>query len=358
MIVGKTSTSITKAEIFSRFREIEVLSSIFPEIKTLPYKISSPFREDKNPSFYFFSPDSTHIYYKDFGTGEGGSLINFLCKYWNCTFRQVINRLADILIGKNHINIGKSPIKILTNKEIITKSKLQVVVRPWKDYDLFYWESYGIKKPWLKYAEIYPISYILIWKKTGEQEYKNIFVADKYAYCYVERKEGETQLKVYQPFNDRGFKWCSKMDSSVISLWTKVPEKGDKIIIASSVKDALCISNTLHIPAIAPQGEGYTLSDTAIKELKRRYEKVFIAYDGDSAGEADASKFSKTAGFPILHCPILEVPQDYNENVLRLLSEGLHPKNKAKDWSDIFLYFSKNRFIEEFNSALEKAEKI
>lgn len=330
MIVGKTSTSITKAEIFNKFREIEVLSSIFPEIKNLPYKMSSPFREDKNPSFCLFSPDGNRIFYKDFGTGEAGNLINFLCKYWNCTFRDTINRLADLLISKNNVNISKAALKILTSKEIVTKTKLQVVTRPWRDYDLEYWKSYGVEKKWLKYAEIYPISYEIIVKQTDTKESKYIFPTDKYAYCFVERKEGNLQLKIYQPYSQH--KWCSKMDGSVVGLWTKIPEEGDKVVICSSLKDALCLSCQMHIPALCLQGEGYGMSDTAIKELKRRYKKVYILFDNDKAGLADGENLANKTGFTNLVLPQFE---------------------GGKDLSDLYKLHGRNVFINTVSSLFE-----
>ena len=147
------------------------------------------------------------------------------------------------------------------------------------------------------------------------------------------------------------------MDASVVSLWTKVPEFGDKIIIASSTKDALCISCNLHIPAIAPQGEGYNLSETATNELKRRYKQVYISYDGDDAGKEDALKLSKSTGFGIIQCPIIDTPKEDNASVQRLIEEGLEKKDKAKDWSDIYLYFGKERFIEEFYKAKDATDK-
>lgn len=87
------------------------------------------------------------------------------------------------------------------------------------------------------------------------------------------------------------------MDGSVVGLWTKVPEYGDRIVICSSVKDALCLSCQLHIPAICLQGEGYNMSDTAIKELKRRYKKVFICFDTDDPGKEDSKELAKKTGF-------------------------------------------------------------
>ena len=318
MIVGKTKTSISIPELFEKYSEVEILTTVFPEITSIPCKIKSPFRADNNPSFSIYLSDNKHIRFKDFGDPEcRGSLLDLLCKKWNCTFNQVFDKILDVM---SHSAKGISPsikmkqIKTLTRKESSEMTKIQVKVRPWKQYDYDYWKSYGIEKQWLKFAEIYPISHKIITKensKTGKAN-KYIFPADKYAYCFVERKEENLSIKIYQPYNTNGFKWCSRMDSSVISLWTKVPEYGDRIIICSSLKDALCISCNLHIPAIAPQGEGYNISETAVKELKRRYKKVFISYDTDLAGIIDAQKLSEQTGFPSI-VPDLGDSKDFSD---------------------------------------------
>ena len=135
-----------------------------------------------------------------------------------------MDKLCTILIGNGEITIKPKQIKTLTRKEADQLSKVQVVVRPWRDYDYEYWASYGVEKQWLKYAEIYPISHKIITKKDPEtgKSVKHIFSSDKYAYCFVERKENNLQIKIYQPFNKKGFKWCSKMDGSVIGLWTNM----------------------------------------------------------------------------------------------------------------------------------------
>jgi hypothetical protein len=212
------------------------------------------------------------------------------------------------------VNLKMKQIKTLTRREASELSKIEVKVRPWRDYDLEYWESYGITKPWLVHAGVYPISHKIITKKdktTGKAS-RYIFPSDKLAYCFTEYKDNNLSLKIYQPQNKKGYKWCSKMDASVISLWTKVPEYGDRIIICSSLKDALCISCQLHIPAIAPQGEGYGISQTATDELKRRYKNVFICYDVDAPGIEDAKKLSKQTGFPYI-VPDLKGKKDFSD---------------------------------------------
>lgn len=324
-MIGKTSKcSISKSEIFSKFSEVDVLTHIFPKITSLPCLICSPLRSDRHPSFSIYVSNN-HVYYKDHATQERGSLLDLLCQYWNCTFQQALDKLCDMFIKKSSIEIKPKQIKVLTRRESNEDTKIQIVARPWRDYDYEYWESYGITKKWLKYAEIIPISHKIITKK--EKGAKYIFPADKYAYCFVERKEGNLQIKIYQPYNTEGFKWCSKMDGSVIGLWTKIPEYGDRVIICSSLKDSLCISCQLHIPTLCLQGEGYDMSDTAINELKRRYKKVFISFDTDKPGIADSEKLAERTGFTNV-IPDLGDCKDYSDYYKKLENKELFKQLK------------------------------
>ena len=120
------------------------------------------------------------------------------------------------------------------------------------------------------------------------------------------------------------------MDSSVIGLWTKIPEKGDRVVICSSLKDALCISCNLHIPAICLQGEGYDMSDTAINELKRRYKKIFISFDTDKAGRIDGEKLAKRTGFTNI-IPDLGTEKDFSDHF-----KSLEDKKQFKQLERLF----------------------
>lgn len=320
MVVGKTSSSISKTEIFSKFSEAQVLSTVLPEVTQIPCLINSPLRTDKHPSFCFYMSSNNHVKYIDYANRNvNGSLMDFLCEYWKCTFNQALDKICNLMVKDGKVIIKPKQIKTFTRKEADSLTKIEVKVRPWRDYDYEYWESYGITKPWLKYAEIYPISYKIVTKKdatTGKVN-RYVFPTDRYAYAYCERKEGRLQLKVYMPYNTRGFKWCSKMDASVIGLWTKIPEYGDKVILCSSLKDSLCISCQLGIPTLCLQGEGYSMSSTAINELKRRYKKIFISLDTDAPGKADAIKLAKETGF-INVVPDLGKEKDFSDYYLSL----------------------------------------
>lgn len=333
MVVGKTNPTISMNEIFTRYSEADVLST-FLNIKEIPCLIQSPLREDRHPSFGIYIDKECHVRYIDYATNDKGGLLDLLMQYWNCTFRQALERVSKNLISKDSLTIKPKHIKTFTREEKDSMTTIEVAVRPWRDYDYEYWRSYGIEPKWLRYAEVYPISHKIVTKRYSPEDkgHRYVFAADKYAYVYCEHKENRLQLKVYQPYNKKGFKWCSRMDGSVISLWTKIPEFGNKVVICSSLKDSLCIACNLNIPTLALQGEGYDMSDTAIHELKRRYKQVFISFDGDKAGIKDSKKLSERTGFQVIPCPVIE---------------------KAKDWSDIYHYFGKERLIQEFTSAMD-----
>lgn len=333
MVIGKTSSSISKTEIFSRFSETQVLCTVFPQIQEIPCKICSPLREDHDPSLGIYMDDNNHIRFKDFGDSSmQGGLIDLLCAYWKCSFRQALDRICHLMVKDDAVAVKPKQIRTFTRRESNHLSQLQVAIRPWHDYDYAYWASYGISRQWLKYAEIYPISYKIITKKDADsgRTLRYTFPADRYAYVFVERKEGQLQLKIYQPYNTRGFKWCSKMDASVIGLWTKIPQQGDRVVICSSLKDALVISCQLHIPALCLQGEGYSMSDTAVSELKRRYKKVFISFDTDEAGLQDGRKLAERTGF-VNVIPDLGKEKDFSD-----YWKSLEDKNQFKQLKTLF----------------------
>lgn len=331
MAFSSGNTSITLNDILSKVSEADILYHYF-NVSNIPCVISSPLRVDKDPSFGIYTLDGNKIYWKDLSKNISGGLWDMLGEYWGVNYKEVLNKVWKDLpnITTTYAKSSKmgKPQSISNYTE---ETDLQCKVREWKHYDIEYWESYGISLNWLKYADIYPISHKIVIK--GDNKF--IFVADKYAYAYVERKDNKVTLKIYQPFNKK-FKWSNKHDRSVISLWTKIPEYGDKLIICSSMKDALCVWANTGIPCIAIQGEGYTISDTAISELKKRYKDVYILLDNDEAGILDARKLSQSTGFTNLVLP------DYG----------------AKDCSDLFKLLNNVNEFKQVILSLISGEEI
>lgn len=323
MAFGNGEATITLEEILNKITEADIVS-YYLGVSKIPCIINSPLRKDNKPSFGLYSPKGDRIYFIDFATKDRGGVCDLLSKMWGCSYKRVLTRIYKDMIALQSIKtpeIHKHILCIIKNNiECRESSDLQCKIRKWEDYDIEYWSSYGISLDWLKYAEIYPISHKIIIK----DNHKYVFRADKYAYAYVEHKEGKVTLKIYQPFNRHGYKWSNKHDSSVISLWTKVPEYGEQICICSSLKDALCLWSNTGIPSLAIQGEGYGISNTAISELKRRYKHIYLCLDNDEPGIKDAIKLSRETGF---------------------INVVLPPFNEGKDISDLYKAKGKEVFL-------------
>lgn len=312
MAFSSGNISVTLDDILERVSEADLLFH-YLGVTEIPCVMSSPLRIDKSPSFSISTMDGHRIQWRDFATRESGHILDLFERLWKLPYQDVIVKIWNDVqnFTKTNVTVDNTP-KKCTIKEITTKerkSKLECKTREWQSYDIKYWESFGITKEWLQFADVFPISHKIITK--GDR--KMVFGADKYAYAYVERKENNITLKIYQPFNQKGFKWSNQHDRSIISLWTKLPETGDRVCICSSLKDALCLWANTGIPSIALQGEGYGMSETAISELKRRFKQVFILFDNDEVGIEDGEKLAKDTGFLNVVLPYFEGGKDISD---------------------------------------------
>ena len=333
MAIGKSNPSVTLDDILSKTTEVDILA-YYLGVTEIPCIIHSPLRIDNNASFGLYSRDEHRIFYVDFATKERGSTFDILSQLWGCNYMETLAKIAnDIPKFTTRISNVKANVDKMPKVSRLNSTELQCKVRDWASYDIEYWESYGITLEWLKYAEVYPISHKII-IKDGR---KYVFGADKYAYAYVEHKEGKVTLKIYQPFNKAGYKWSSNIDRSVWSLWTKIPECGDNLIISSSVKDCLNIMCNLKIPSICLQGEGYLPKPHIMEELKSRYKNIIVFFDNDftnpnNPGHNDAKRLSEE-----YNLKMVEIPKEY----------------KSKDPSDLFKKYGKDRYLVIMNEILK-----
>jgi hypothetical protein len=300
------SDSESVADVMKRVSHAELLSH-YMGIDSLPVLINSPLRDDdKHPSFFIYSPDGNKVLYKDYATGDNGDIYSLLKSVKHKTFAELIRTIAS---EKSFVKTSYTNRSSQDRKKIFkTTTNIQVKIREWKQHDVEYWQSYGISVKWLKYAEVYPISHKIIYK--GNQRY--VFPAAKYAYVFVEHKENNVSLKIYQPFN-KTFKWVTSNNGSVVGLWTKIPKIGEKICICSSLKDALCLWANIGIPSIYVQSETTGLSNTAQEVLKHRFKHIYICFDNDEAGLVDGKNLSEKTGFKNVILPFFKGGKDISD---------------------------------------------
>jgi len=317
--------------------EIDILN-FYLGINEIPCLINSPLRVDNNPSFGINTTDGIKLHFKDFSTQEAGGTFDLLMKYFQLSFNELLEKIyQDMSPGYTQNGSFIVPHRTKGKISYNSNTELKCKTRDWKDYDIAYWESYGISLPWLQFGNVYPISHTIIHNIDTDQTYT--FAAEKYAYVYVEFKDDVESLKTYQPFSQKR-KWVNKHDSSVWDLWQQLPESGETLIITSSRKDALCIWENASIPACSLQAESYLPKEHVVEELKNRFTNVYILYDNDfdkkeNWGEHLGAKMSEKYGLTQLHLPI---------------------ELKAKDVSDLCKMYGRNTVNKTINLLITNHE--
>lgn len=327
-MVSKGTDTISIDDVRRITTDYEVVNK-YLGISVVPSNINSILREDKNPSLCIF-PYKDGLFYKDFGTNQSGNIYQLLSLYWNIPLNQVYRKIITDFNSNNKLSCCKKSSKTIIKRK--SNINIKVKIRNWKPWDIEYWSSYGISLKWLEYCDIFPISHIFLIHQNGEQL---IISADKYAYVYIERKDNKVSLKIYQPYSTN-FKWMSKHDASVWDLWTKIPEKGDKLIITSSRKDALCLWANTGIPSLSLQGEGYVPKEKVINQLKERYNKIYVFYDNDFKNKVNNGRNYGRILAEKFNLQQIEIPTEY----------------KSKDPSDLYKNWGKEVFLNVINQLI------
>jgi len=298
-------------------------------ISKIPCIIQSPLREDdKNPSFslYYWG---NKIFWKDFGTGNKGSVIDLLCRLWNVNYKEALLKIR-LDCGQKFPSIGLMR-RYRGKQHITSNSTIAVKTRDWKSWDKEYWNSYGISLKFCRWCNVYPISHAIFTKTDKDTGVKSTITIpmDKYAYAYFEWKDDKQSIKLYQPYSQT-MKWLSKHDSSVWDLWKQAFQWADKksndaVIITSSRKDAMCLWENLRIPAMSLQGEGYIPKPQVMKQVFEKFKTVYLWYDNDyshkdnNPGQDNAKKLIES--FPELHNIV--IPDIY---------QSKDPSDLVKNW--------------------------
>ena len=283
----KSALSVSREDI--SLSDVEILRR-YMDVSTLPCSISSPLLDDdRNPSFSFMEKGDT-VVWKDFGTGQKGTLIQLLAKLWKVNYSEA---LLKIKLDEGSRIPKFDLLRRYKGRTRVTKnSTINVKTREWRDYDREYWSSYGITEAFATWCNVYPVSHALFTYEDKEKRKRTATVPmDKLAYAYFEWKDGKSSIKLYQPFS-KTMKWLSKHDQSVWDLWKQAfwyaeNKSDEQVILTSSRKDAMCLWQNLGVPAMSLQGEGYLPKPQVMKQVFQRFKNVYIWYDNDFSHESD-----------------------------------------------------------------------
>ncbi len=264
--------------------------------------ISSPFCEDKNPSFQVFvQKTSGELRYKCFSSGKTGDSIQLVQEIERISFidaaKKINTRYKLGLNGSSHSSMKHSGVPASYYEQYTADA-----VAWMKDFSI---------KP--EIARKYGVKQIkqIAWEKEDGRKLKFDFEKQgKVAFNVSGKNSG---VKIYQPGIDgkqdkkvyRGPGCNSDYIFGLEPLSSK--KKADIVLIAAGEKDVLCaVSNS--IPAVCFQSESQKPNRDQIARIKRRASEIISCYDNDDAGRSGAEYLKKEFFIPDCY-----VPTGYND---------------------------------------------
>ena len=255
----------------------------------------SPLRVDKHPSFNIFYSDANDcMMYKDFATGDIGDFIDFVQNLYKLpSFTDAVDQIiVDFNLQDKYIitskvkkrlnNVSRYSNEVLVNLGFYD---LQIKIRDWTEFDLGFWNSFGISLSTLKKYYVVPISYYF---SNGIP-----IRTDDLSYAYIEKKDDKLTYKIYRPFQHKDKKWRTNHHFDVHQGYSQLPKTGKYLIITKSLKDVMALDEIMKIPAIAIQSETTSLKEVVLKEYKNRFVNIFTLFDNDEEGFKASVKYYK-----------------------------------------------------------------
>lgn len=319
----KVKTFISEDNILQHVSDYDVFKYYIGDFK-IGKAFNSPLRDENKASFNIgYNPVTGRLYCNDYILG-GGNFIMYVMYKYGLTYREACNKIVIDLNLEEHFHLFNVDKQILKNGKTFVKSnekdiqkfkeetRLSAKIRPWQDYDFAFWKQFNITKPTLDKYHVAAAEYSMIGDK--------IFKLDKHGYVFVENKDNDKTLTIYQPYSEVQ-KWTKNHDASVWYGWEQLPEKGEILIITKSRKDIMSIFETTGIPATGLQNEKIIPKEHVLQELKNRFDLIYVLYDNDfdkpvNWGRQFGQKFSE-------ECNIfqIEIPDEY----------------QSKDFSDLIV---------------------
>ena len=135
---------------------------------------------------------------------------------------------------------------------------------------------------------------------------------------------------------NKRYKFLSNWKSIQLQGEKQLPKEGEYLVVTKAQKDVMTL-HSLGIPAVAPISENCFITDAQYKRFKERFKTILCCYDNDLPGISCMNRIHKK--YPEI--PILWIP-----------------RNIAKDISDVYKLYGKEKVLELIENGKEAIRKF
>ena len=280
---------LTKANVLKYIDDYSIYSFYIGAELEMRTKYSSPLTTgDEDPSFSLFYSKYKEdvIWFKDNSTGHDGDVFRFLMLYLGEPLKTVLLQInSDFGLGLNDEEMGEfkpSLIKPPPIRKTPTKIEVTLHEEETKEY-LEYWGNLEISKRTRDKFYANDV-YIIHYKNDTHISIvvKELTISYEILGCY----------KVYQPFADRKFKFRNNFLDIYVEGAIQLAFKSSFCIITKSTKECMFMWEHFSWEAVAGKSENTPINPYFMENvLLKRYKKVFIWLDNDTAGRNAQARY-------------------------------------------------------------------
>lgn len=270
-----------------------------------PYeKISSPFSEDKNPSFKVFKNGS----FKCFCTGKQGDVFQFVADIKNIDcktqFAELLKFISeDMGVIKEHSQKQKNnksvPISADANHFLFT-------AKAFTKQHFEYWlqGNWNVTEDVLKRYNVKALDKFEFFNSKKNQIQKIKLFTGVLGFIY----QIENNAELYIPKQDKAKKFFyNNLSSDTIFGLSQLQEKEPYIIICAGKKDCL-ILNANGFPAVCFHSEASNITQEQINKLTTITDNIYLCYDNDKTGLQRATELCQ-----LYSIRQIILPEKYND---------------------------------------------
>lgn len=286
---------LTPEEILKRVSQKDIFEFILKEevITDKGAYYLAPYRsEDTSPGCWLEVLEG-NIYLVDFADSvRNKNWINLLKKTFNISYKEsleLVNSHFKLGLGDNVNEIKEVLIEndyVVEEKKITRTSKERVITiipRPFNYKDKQFWGKYNISRENLIEDKVVPIE---MYRAVGRKG--NYFTVKPFDICYAYTDFPQEKKKIYRPHSPmKEGKWYTDCNQNDVGCIRSLPKKGDLLLITKAYKDCRVVRNK-GVTSVWFQNEGMFPSIKIIKNLCKRFKKIIIWFDNDSAGLTNA----------------------------------------------------------------------
>ena len=308
--------------------------------------ISSPFSEDKKPSFKLYKNGK----FKCFSTGKSGDAITFVAELHDLDYKLQFNEVLKIIA--NEMNISsfsnlptKKEVKIPESTHEEEPFKIDVINHIEFNYNhLDFWNRLGVSVKILSKYNVKAVESFNFFSKSKNITFKYRFKKEEIAFSY----DVNSNFEVYIPNQKTRKKFfCNGLFQNDIFGLQQLPVEVKNLIICAGKKDALvAISRGFH--AVSFRSETQRPTKEQILGLQTVCNNLFICYDNDKGGEISTKNI--VSKFPQIK--VLKLPKPYNDIADYFL------ENSKDDFQQIIDYQLANNIENKSNSTIESVTTI